>query len=193
MKRRVDYRQFQIGFMMIGCGLMIVAPVLPIFLVDDLHLSYTELGLALMICKGIGLTAASPFWSQWIHKADWFRFTACIAVMGCLFPICLMIAPMGLGWLYAGYICYGVMQSGHELIWNMSGPFFAREENSSAYTEVNIIGIGLRGCFVPALGSFFCVTYGASLVMGLSCLCFTLAAATLWMFSRRSYAKCAEG
>lgn len=180
MKERVDYRKFQIGFMIVGCGLMVVAPALPIFLVDGLHLSYTELAMALMICKGIGFTAASPFWARGIHRMDIYRLTACVAMMGCLFPLCLMVAPLGLEWLYVGYICYGIMQAGSELIWSMSGPLFAKEENSSVYTGVNIIGVGLRGCFVPALGGVLCVAYGAPLVMILSAGLFLLAAAVLW-------------
>ncbi len=185
MRRRVDYRRFQVGFMIVGCGLMIIAPALPIFLVDGLYLSYTELAVAIMICKGIGFTVASPFWSRWIHRLDIFRFTAYIAAAGCLFPLCLLIAPTGLEWLYAGYVCYGIMQSGSELVWSMSGPLFAKEENSSVYTGVNIIAIGLRGCFIPALGSFLCVAYGASVVMLLSIGCFVLAAIVLRFNERR--------
>lgn len=179
MKERVDYRQFQIGFMIVGCGLMVIAPALPIFLVDGLHLSYTELGFAIMICKGIGFTVASPFWSRLIHRLDMSRLTACIALVGCLFPFCLMVAPLAVQWVFVGYVFYGVMQAGNELLWSMSGPLFAKEENSSVFTEVNIIGVGLRGCFVPALGSFLCVEYGAAFVMMISVGCFLFAAVLL--------------
>jgi hypothetical protein len=163
--QRPDFRQFQAGFMLVGCGLMIIQPALPIFFVDSLHLSYTELAIALTLCKGAAFAAASPFWSQWMHRTDLFRLTSAIAALGCIFPLCLALTSWQMGWLYFAYIAYGIMQSGNELVWNMSGPFFSKKEDSSVFTSVNILAIGLRGCAIPALGSTFCAFLGAPYVM----------------------------
>lgn len=153
---RQDFRAFQIGFMIVGSGLMIMQPALPIFFVDVLKLSYMELAIALTLCKGIGFAFASPFWSRWIHQIDIYRFSSVLAALGCLFPVCLILAKVHLIWLYVGYISYGIMQSGNELTWNMSGPIFAKEEDSSLFSSVNVLAIGVRGAFVPALGSLIC-------------------------------------
>lgn len=179
LKRRADFRHFQIGFMLVGCGLMLVAPVLPNFLVDHLHLSYTELAIALTVCKGIGFALASPFWSRFLHSIDFYFLSAIIAALGCLLPVCLTCAEGYLGFLYLGYLCYGIMQSGNELLWNMSGPFFAKNEDSSLYTSVNIVAIGLRGCCIPALGAFLGVHLGSSFVLLSSCLIYFAAVAFL--------------
>lgn len=170
LKRRKDFARFQIGFMMLGTALMIIQPALPIYFVDTLHLSYMEMSVALTFCKGLGFAAATPFFSQWMHKMGIFTLTSLIALIGLLFPFCLLLAPWTLAWLYAGYFFYGVMQSGNELIWNMSGPYFAKQENSSDYTSINVISTGLRGAFVPALGGFLAVSFGLPFVMGLSAL-----------------------
>ena len=37
------------------------------------------------------------------------------------------------------------MQAGSELSWNMSGPLFSKQEESSSYTSVNIVTAGIRG------------------------------------------------
>lgn len=175
--RHREFRWFQIGSMIVGSGLMIIQPALPIFLVDALHLSYTELAIALTLSKGIGFGAAAPFWSHWINRMDIFRLSASIAALGCLFPLCLVLAYWHIAWLYFGYLSYGVMQSGNELIWNMSGPLFAKdEEDSSVYTSVNVVAIGLRGCFIPAVGSAICAALGTPIVFLVStllCLCAT--------------------
>lgn len=172
-----EFRWFQIGSMIVGSGLMIIQPALPIFLVDSLHLSYTELAIALTLSKGIGFGAAAPFWSHWINRMDIFRLSSSIAALGCLFPLCLILAQWHIAWLYLGYLSYGIMQSGNELIWNMSGPLFAKDdEDSSVYTSVNVVAIGLRGCFVPALGSAVCTAMGTPTVFlasTLLCLCAT--------------------
>lgn len=180
LKSRPDFRQFQIGSMILGCGLMVIQPTLPIFFVETLQLSYLELSIAINFCKGIGFVAGSPFWSYWIHRITIYRFSGFIAILGCLFPLCLGLVQWHLILLYVGYFLYGLMQSGNELAWNMSGPIFSNKEDSTVYTSVNIMGVGVRGCFIPALGGLLCTTFGASFVMVVSCVLFILAATHLF-------------
>lgn len=168
LKRRKDFRLFQYGFMIVGSGLMIIQPVLPIFFVDQLHLSYIEISVALTFFKGLGFAASSPLWSKWMHRIDPFALMGRMALVGCIFPICLLLAPWQISWLYVGYLFYGVMQSGSELIWNMSGPYFAKNEDSSVYTSVNVLGVGIRGAIVPALGSAMAGLLGAPMLLGVS-------------------------
>ena len=173
LQERPDFAQFQIGSMFIGCGLMIIQPALPSFFVDSLHLSYTEIAIALTLCKGIGFAIASPFWSKWINKVDIYLFSGWIASLGFLFPAFLILSQWEINSLWCGYVCYGIMQAGNELLWNMSGPLFSSEEDSSIYTSVNILAIGLRGCMIPFLGSLVASTMGPSAAMvfsGVLCL-----------------------
>lgn len=174
---RADFRRFQIGFMILGSGLMLIQPALPVFFVDALHLSYTELAIAITLCKGIGFALASPLWAKWIHDMNIYRLCSYIAGVACLFPLFLIFAKGELAWLYVGYLIYGIAQSGNELIWNMSGPLFAKEKDSSLFSSVNVVAIGLRGCFIPALGSLLLSTFNSSWVMmigGFICLIATL-------------------
>jgi len=181
--RQRKFRYFQLGSMAVGSGLMVIQPALPVFFVDTLKLSYTEIAIALTLCKGLGFAAASPLWAHWIHQKDIFFFSATVAALGCLFPACLMVATWHLLWLYLGYFCYGVMQAGNELLWNMSGPLFAKEGDSSVYTSVNVVAVGLRGCCIPAVGGLVCASCGAGAVMTLSAaLCL---AATGWFATCR--------
>lgn len=184
LQERQDYRWLQWGCMLLGCGLMLMQPTLPIFFVDVLNLSYMELSIAITLCKGIGFVIASPLWSSWMHRVDIYRLNSWIAGLACLFPLCLILAKWQLGWLYIGYIFYGIMQSGNELVWNMSGPLFAKEKDSSVYTSVNIVAVGLRGCFVPAAGSALCSATGAPFVMLVSGLFCLAAVARFFSYSR---------
>lgn len=182
---RGDFRRFQIGFMLSGCGLMIMQPVLPVFFVDHLQLSYTELAIALTLCKGIGFAFASPWWSKWIHQMNIYRLSSWVAALACIFPMCLMLAKFQLLWLYLAYLSYGVMQAGSELTWNMSGPIFAKDEDSSIFSGVNVVTVGLRGLFVPAMGTLICSLAGTSTVMGLGALFCLLAAFRLNSYSQQ--------
>lgn len=184
LKERPDFRKFQIGSMIIGCGLMIIQPALPIYFVDYLALTYTEIAFAIALCKGISFALASPFWSKWIHKVNIYTLLSWIAAFGFLFPTCLYLSQVDLAFLWFGYFCYGIMQSGNELLWNMSGPFFSGDKDSSKFTSVNLLAVGMRGCIIPFLGSLLCTHFGASLVISLSALLPLLAIFPLYTYQK---------
>ena len=185
LKERVDFRNYQIGFMFVGSGVMILQPALPLFFVDILKLSYTDLSLAVTLCKGVGFALSSPWWAKAINRTDIFRFSSLIAAIACLFPVCLILAETELIWLWIGYLLYGFSQAGNELCWNMSGPIFSRDKDSSLFSSVNVVAIGLRGAIIPALGSMVIVwssITSAMLMGGLGCL---LGALLLSFFGRQ--------
>lgn len=188
IKNRPDFLKFQIGFMLGGAGVMIMQPALPQFFVDVLKVSYTELAVALTLCKGVGFALTSPLWARLMNKMDIFRFSAGPPMCICIFSLCLILAPQNIAWLYAAYVCYGVMQAGSELSWHMSGPIFAKDEDSSVFSSVNVLTVGLRGCFIPPIGSLLGYALGDSAVIligGLLCLA---AFARLYSYSKSTYA-----
>ena len=185
IRSRPDFMHFQIAFMLAGSGLMILQPTLPIFFVDVLNLSYTEFALAFAVCKGIGFALASPILARLIGKIDIFLFTSLVTFSLAIFPLLLMLAKGGIIWLYLGYIAYGVMQAGSNLSWNLSGPIFSRDEDSSLYTSINVATVGIRGMIAPALGSAIFPFVGAFGVMGITSVICMSAALHLINCSRR--------
>lgn len=173
LKERVDFRKFQIGFMFVGGGLMLIYPALPVYFMDNLKLSYLELSVAITLCKGLGVALATPWWAQNLNKKGIFSFASLIAALTALFPFCLMLAATDLVWLWGAYLLYGIAQAGSELCWNMSGPIFAKEKDSSLFSAINVVAIGLRGAILPALGSLIVIWGSSALTMvlgGFVCL-----------------------
>lgn len=171
--RRPDFARYQLGFMLGGSGLIIMQPALPVYFMDGLSLSYTELAVALTLCKGIGFALTSPLWARLMGRIDIYRFNSLVTLTTFVFPLCLLAAKVDLAWLYGGYLLYGVMQSGSEMSWNLSGPLFAGDEDSSVYSSINVLTVGLRGCFVPALGALLAIQVhaaGVMLIGGALCL-----------------------
>jgi len=168
MKTRVDFRCFQVGFMLGGSGLMVMHAVLPAFFMGVLELSYTEVAIALTLCKGIGFVVTSQIWAKWMPSVDIYRFSSLVTILAFLFPLCLLIAQFNIAWIYIAYIVYGVMQAGSEMSWNLSGPIFAGEEDSSLYSSVNVVTVGLRGCIAPGIGSLLLlwISPGSVLLVG---------------------------
>lgn len=179
---RKDFRYYQIGFMIFGgTGLMIMQPALPAFFIDVLGLSYTELSIALTLCKGIGFALTSPLWAKVMAKTEMFRFSSMITFFAALFPIILIMSQFHVTWVYVAYIAYGMMQAGSELNWHLSGPHFAKEEESTAFSRFNILMVGVRGCFIPQIGSLLILFAPSTVILLLGTL-FCLAG-TYWMLS----------
>lgn len=165
LKEKNDFRHFQWAFMIGGFGIMVVQPALPLFFIDVLGLSYTDLSIALSVCKGIGFALSSQFWGKGLGRVSVSKFTALIFLFMGAFPLLLLLAPWNLCFLYAAYVLYGISQSGSHLLWNLSGPLFAKEKESSVYTGVGVLMVGMRGAVAPPLGSLLCALTQPALVL----------------------------
>lgn len=148
-----DFTIFQIGFMFGGAGLMIMQPALPQFFIDTLHLSFVEMGLAISLCKGVGVALTSPIWTRLFRRLNIFQLSALVTFFATLFPFLLLATSFHLILLYLAYAFYGIMQAGSELSWHMSGLVFAQEKDSSTFSITNVLTVGMRGCIIPAIGS----------------------------------------
>ncbi|MBS0646093.1 MAG: MFS transporter [Verrucomicrobia bacterium] len=162
-----DFRRYLLGFMLGGSGLMILQPALPALFVDHLHLSYTEIMLALAVCKGIGYTLASPLWTRLFNRLNLFTFSAFVTILAVIFPLLIFFANWSLVALYLAYLSYGMMQAGSEMSWHLSALTFSREKESLPFSETNILAVGLRGCVIPLLGGILVVN--CSIVVVLLC------------------------
>ena len=140
-------------------------PALPSFFCDQLQLSYTELMIALAICKGIGYALTSRIWAHWMDRLSIYRFSSFVTILAGLFPLALMMGKIEVLWVYMAYLLYGVMQAGSEMSWNLAGPIFSQEEDSSAYSSVNLVTVGVRGCMIPFVGGYLFGVISASSVL----------------------------
>lgn len=183
MKNRPDFSKFQWGFMIAGFGIMLIQPAIPLFAVDTLKISYTEMAAAISIAKGLGFSLSSPFWGRWMEKKNIFKLASSIFIAFALFPLIMSFSVASLGWFYLSYFCYGIAQGGSHLVWNLSGPIFSGNEESSRYTGVNVALAGLRGAVAPPLGGMLVVSLGPIAVLilgGAFCL-----SGGIWLFQKK--------
>lgn len=162
---RPDFTKFQIGFMLGGAGLMLMQPAFPMFFVDVLNLSYTKMLLAMAVCKGVGYAISSPMWVKLFRKIDLFSLSSFVTILAGLFPFILISAQLDVSLFYIAYLVYGIMQSGSELSWHMSGPVFSKDQDSSLFSVTNVLTVGIRGCFAPFLGSVILMYSNSMIVM----------------------------
>lgn len=172
-KERVDFSRFQWGFMVCGFGLMLIQPVLPLFVVDVLGISYLEMAGAVSVARGLGFSLSSPLWAKHMNRQSVFRMTSFVFLSIGLFTVLLSFSVWSVIWLYVAYFWYGVGQGGSHLVWHLSGPIFAGKEESSKYSGVNVVMAGLRGAVGPPLGGILSGLLGpVSVLMMGGALCF---------------------
>lgn len=149
LKLNPDFFRFQCGFMLGGIGLMLASPSLSLFCVDFLRLSHAEITLGRSVLMGVGVTVSSYFWRQMISKQKTAQLLRNVLVGFSLYLFCLYLAGINLQFFYFAFILYGLAQAGSHLLWNLSGTLFAGNDDSSQYSRVNILMVGLRGTTTP--------------------------------------------
>lgn len=171
MKDRPDFRRFQMGFFLCGFGLMMAIVVIPIYSVDVLNVSYQEITTAILVCQGFGYVLTSRVWGHQLHQVHIFKIMICVITCFVFFGIFILLTSFNLNFLYVAYFIYGIGQAGSRLCWNLSGPIFSKGENSTAYSSITILMVGIRGCIAPLLGITLCsLTNVYAVIISFICL-----------------------
>lgn len=171
MRKRKDFALFQWGFMAGGFGIMLANVVCPLFFVDVLNLRHVDYANARYCFMGLGFILFSPFWQKGMQRVSIFGLTLkiCFGFVG--FIVCLFLSKFHLGFLHLAFFLYGASQAGSHLIWHLSGPHFSGDEDSSTYSSVNLVMVGIRGLIGPALGSILYCKFGPAAVFTLALIC----------------------
>jgi MFS family permease len=177
IRRRTDFAQFQWMFMIGGAALMLMAPALSKYYVQTLSLSHTDMAVARFVFMALGVAVASYWWRKSLAKISILQLTLWILIGFGVFPLVLLLAQYHHSFLYLAFLVYGIAQAGSYLLWNLSGTLFCAEQDSTPYSRVNLLMVGLRGAIFPFVGGLLCDLYGqvAVLCIGMS-LCFIGAA-----------------
>lgn len=181
LKTNKVFLQFQLGFFIAGSGLMFAKPSIPGFL-TSMNLSFLEIFSLFTLLEGLGFILTASFWAKFLQKAGVHRTAFLVATCFSLQPL-LLITP-AVACIFLAYFFYGAAQAGSRLVWHLSGPMLCGNESSSQYTSVNILAIGVRGCFVPLLGAAFTQAFSPEASLLVSFFLMTLGGAYLFRVSR---------
>lgn len=153
------FLRFEIYFFLYGMAFMMIAAVLPIFLVDDLALDYTPISLARGFMVHIAIVVFTPLMGKLMGSRNPSKFTGISFISLVLFPFLLLaIKYFHLVHiredilLYVTFFIFGISMSGVTLSWNLGSIYYAPHAEVSNYQAVHITLTGLRGIFSPFLG-----------------------------------------
>lgn len=159
MKRNKAFAAFERDFSIYGMGFIMMQPIIPIYMVDKLQLSYTNNFLAKGILSQIGMLVLSPLIGKLHDRLHPFRFIAASFALLMVFPLLFVLSSLWAGEsvlaviiVFIAYTIFGIAMAGVNLSWNMSSIFFAGNEDASMYQSVHVTMTGIRGLIAPVLG-----------------------------------------
>jgi DHA1 family inner membrane transport protein len=145
------YRDYSLAFFVYGFGSLLTAPLIPILLVDELHLNYSQVGWLGMV-NSIFWMLFYIVWGRTVDRRGGFWTIRLNFVLTVVIPLAFFGArDMRLAAL--GYIFTGVTVAGVDLGWMNAIMQFARREQVSDYTAVHAGLVGLRGLAAPLMGT----------------------------------------
>jgi hypothetical protein len=173
-------------------GFIMVQPVLPIYLVDMLKLTYTGNFIAKGVISQIPILILSPYLGKWHDRLHPFRFICFFFGLLALFPALIIASALTLKWhllsvglVYLAFAIFGVAMAGVNIAWNMGSIFFAGKEDASMYQSVHVTMTGIRGILAPMLGLLLLKTLGIISVFAVAVGFLMLASYLSWRDYRR--------
>lgn len=150
-RRDKCFRDYSIAFMFCGFGYLLISPLIPIMLVDELHLNYGEVGFLGMVNSIFWML----FYIVWGRAVD--RRGGLWAVQINLFlTVFISLAfffATNLWLVMLAYIVTGITVAGTDLGWMNAIMQFARKDDVSDYTALHAFLVGVRGIVAPLLGT----------------------------------------
>jgi hypothetical protein len=175
LKDDKPFAAFERNFSIYGMGFIMIQPVLPIFLVDMLKLSYTGNFIAKGVIAQIPILLLSPYLGKWHDKLHPFRFITVFFGLLALFPALIIASALTLQtpWLaetlaYLAFAMFGLAMAGVNIAWNMGSIFFAGKHDAGVYQSVHVTMTGIRGVIAPLLGLLLYKTLGIISVFAVS-------------------------
>ncbi|MDY0151958.1 MAG: MFS transporter [Candidatus Cloacimonas sp.] len=159
LKENKQFSSFERSFSIYGMGFIMMQPIIPIYLVDKLHLSYTSNFLAKGVISQLGMLLLSPLIGKLHDRMHPFRFISAGFALLMVFPLLFVLSSLWAGEsvipvviVFVAYLIFGVAMTVVNVSWNMSSIYFAGKDDASMYQSVHVTMTGIRGLIAPILG-----------------------------------------
>jgi len=159
LRENKPFASFERSFSIYGMGFIMMTPVIPIYLVDTLKLSYTANFLSKGILSQAGMLFLSPVLGKLHDRLHPFRFISLSFGTLMFFPLLIIVSSLfttsvtlSTIVVFIAYAVFGVAMAGINMAWNMSSIFFAGKDDAAMYQSVHVTMTGIRGLIAPVLG-----------------------------------------
>ncbi|MDD2423797.1 MAG: MFS transporter [Candidatus Cloacimonetes bacterium] len=159
LKENKPFACFERSFTLYGMGFIMMQPIIPIYMVDKLQLSYTNNFMAKGILSQIGMLLLSPVLGKLHDKMHPLKYIGFSFALLMVFPLLFVLSSIWAGEsaiavaiVFLAYSIFGVAMTGVNMAWNMSSIFFAGTQDAAMYQSVHVTLSGVRGLMAPVLG-----------------------------------------
>jgi len=193
LKHDPKFAAFERNFFIYGSALWSLFVMIPIYLSDELHLSYTNISTAKALFGLAPTLILPPLFGLLLDKIKPFRFSVLVMTPVMLFPLLLLAAhgqsqPVMIGLVCAGFLIHGIGQTGVNLMWQLGSLHFAGDGEAYMYQGIHVSITGIRGILVPHAALLIKSLFGFRALFGL-CACMILLAVSLMYKEARSRPK----
>lgn len=178
-----SFLRFEIGFMIYGIAWMMMQPVIPIFLVDTIHVQYHQVGVARGVIYFTTMALFSPLAGRALDRWDAVSVAAVGFAVLATFPFAMMLSH-GIHSVYGAFALYGVGMAGANMAWTMGPILFAGKRDAAAYMGVHVTMVGIRGLLGNPLGLLLLQTIGARATFGICSALFAISVIYMWRLRR---------
>ncbi|NGX28075.1 MAG: hypothetical protein K940chlam1_00250 [Candidatus Anoxychlamydiales bacterium] len=165
LKNRKDFAHFQLGFSIGGFALILISPALYIFANDVLKITYNDMISARLIFMGFGFILSSFFWKKALKNTSINYLTIWVLLGFSIYILFLLLSKYSFPLFFLAFFFYGIAQAGSKLLWDLSGIYFSKDQNSLLFTSTNLFVLAIRGLIAPILSSILCVMFSPSMVI----------------------------
>jgi Major Facilitator Superfamily len=188
LKRRADFFRFEVGFMVYGIAFMTTLPIVPLFLVDELGLDYTTIGLARGTIFQLMIIPSIALFGRWFDRMPVHSLAAKVFTLLGGFPLLLicakLIPSLSLPFVYAAFILFGMAMGGVIVLWNISSVRFAGDEDAGIYQSVHLAAMGVRGMFAPLLAYLVMNVFGTITALAFASVMWILSGLIMQLLQR---------
>jgi MFS family permease len=171
-----------------------LVPVVPLFFVNELDLSYAQISSARVLIASLGVALLSPVAGRLMDHINPVRLSSVSYAVVSLYPVTLAVGALlfpgnpALG-AYLAFGLYSLGMAGINVTWNMGSIAFAPTGQGGYYQGIHVAMVGIRGLVGPAVGFTVLRLLGYREVFVLSALIFLAASGSSVLLGRRKAAR----
>jgi len=185
-----NYLWFETNFMIYGLAFMMLIPVLPLFFIQELDLSYKEISSSRVLISSLGVALLGPAMGRIMDRFHPVRLCTLSFAVIALYPITLAVGsvihldnPALIAYAAFGFFSLGM--AGVNVTWNVGSISFAPPGQGGYYQGIHVAMVGVRGLLGPSLGFLVLKLMGYWEVFALSALVFLLSATSSALLGRQ--------
>jgi hypothetical protein len=154
MFRNRQFMSFELMFFTYGLAVLMLAPAVPLFLINRLKFSYFEMAMANGVYAQAFVVLLLPLAGAFYDRINLWKLAAASAAVITGYPLLLIASHQGGGrsLAFAAFLFYSLGITGMMVLWNLGSLRFAGGADSFIYQGFHVSLTGVRGVAGPLLG-----------------------------------------